>query len=813
MATSSTSTPQDLSEISALIDRGLVQEATTRIEALVIRLKGDGLLLISPDVRRLIEKLLPKRRKKLMALLDALLTQPVRPIQTTRLSALPRSAEIKPKTELARAQRYGFRLNELRDHHIFQWATYYRDSVSYIFKDLLSDFRSADLWQPELDQTSEVFARHAEEIYQRGYQYVAGGSVSNEVAELKSLNGLQRFLYLIINLYLDSRDNVNNPKEARLIWDITSCLLVGVLRGYGRVRFGSVDGWGLLYQQRRSWVPVLGFVTGADAANFFSEAIKNAPFDGLFDTVLPALIAFDQLANKHRGTDFILPRLSRISIGEPARLDITLNTAQYASSQDAIISCFFEGQLSDGGAIDEAISLRATVVVASLSSKIKLWVESRNIIRVVDVAEVAQDLDNAHNFAEIVRAAVEKHALADASASETSGLARNYAREFPLEDPDTRRMYMVERHSVKQLLDQFEQGTGVHLWCSVRRSGKTTAATNLADMTGRSVVIVQTMDHQPHQPELNIFERRVTEVLRQGKPLSPDFFEKVVQECLLSTAPIHSDTRKFVFVIDEYESLFGLLTAVTKNEPDLRFLVALPLLSQMVGFSTRNLLILMGQRPDAHHILLSQNQLSPLARQHNFPLFEHHSGSIDSEFVQFLRRVLTKELPFGPTFADAVYEETSGHPYLTVNLMVDFCDWLIGNGAIQIDSALDANRFSAFSRDRLSPAALQRSPHYAFFQRMLGEYLSEGGRKQEPWLHAVANILQKIAKQHPKIFSCSIVNYSEMAGSLAVATRMTPNQLLASASMSNFLKMHSGQVTPAIRLMARLAGCAVAEIN
>ena len=36
-------------------------------------------------------------------------------------------------------------------------------------------------------------------------------------------------------------------------------------------------------------------------------------------------------------------------------------------------------------------------------------------------------------------------------------------------------------------------------------------------------------------------------------------------------------------------------------------MVALPLLSQMVDFATRNLLIFMGQRPDAYLILSAQS--------------------------------------------------------------------------------------------------------------------------------------------------------------------------------------------------------------
>src|SRR5262249_12126077 len=153
-----------------------------------------------------------------------------------------------------------------------------------------------------------------------------------------------------------------------------------------------------------------------------------------------------------------------------------------------------------------------------------------------------------------------------------------------------------------------------------------------------------------------------------------------------------------------------------------------PLLSQMVAFSTTNLLVFLGQRPDAHFILMSQNQPSPLVQQDSFPLFEHHEHSTSSEFAQFLAKVMTEQLPFAPSFADAVYQESSGHPYLTVNLMVDFCHWLIESNRSLDWIKLTGNDFELFSKDRLAPAVLQRSSHYSTFQQMIADNLSEATR-------------------------------------------------------------------------------------
>ena len=172
-----------------------------------------------------------------------------------------------------------------------------------------------------------------------------------------------------------------------------------------------------------------------------------------------------------------------------------------------------------------------------------------------------------------------------------------------------------------------------------------------------------------------------------------------------------------------------MILAYTSEDVGLRYLVAQPLLSQMVGFAANNLLVFMGQRPAAHLIASPQNDLSAPLRQHNFPLFEHFAGATDTEFTQFLRRVLTDKLPFAPSFADAVFQETSGHPYLTVNLLVDLCDWLIQNRRKEGHGDLDSAVYAAFAKDRLSQAALERSPYYSFFHGMLSEYLRASARR------------------------------------------------------------------------------------
>jgi hypothetical protein len=813
MSSTSGAARQHLSEIAAHIDANRAQAASDAITALFRNQPVESLELLAPELREQIGRLLPRRKRDLSALLEAALSRTSRPpIQVVKAGEIvARSQPARPA--LSSVERYRARLTDLGRFHIFQWATYYRETVLYLFKDLQDELRGSDEWAPTLDAVSKVFSEHALDIFGRGFQHLGGKGVSSEVAEIKSINGLQKFLYLVVTLLLEQRDGIKNSRDARLSWDIASSLIVGILRGYGRLAIDEVTGWSLLRRNLRAWLPPLGFTRGSDAQLLLQEFPGSERPDDIFVTVISALLGVEKFGNRFHGSDFMLPRLSRVAIGEPPRLDLTYTTSETGSTRELIVSCFFQGTVSETRVLAEAVSLRASAVVVKSRGLAKTWIDGQQVSPVLDASEVLPSAEQTENFSEMVRASLEASARAQSDLIDADSLGRNFAREFPLEDPDFRKLFLVERHSVKRLLEQFEEGSGIHLWCSVRRSGKTTAVSSLSDMTARSVVVLQTMDHQPNQPELNVFLKRVREAFAARQAIAEDFFAKVVRECALSNVPIEYEQRKVVLIIDEYETLFGMILAYTSDDVGLRYLVAQPLLSQMVGFAANNLLVFMGQRPDAHLILSSQNQLSPLVRQHNFPLFEHFAGATDTEFTQFLRRVLTEKLPFAPSFADAVFHETSGHPYLTVNLLVDLCDWLILNRRREGHGELDSAVFSAFAKDRLSQAALERSPYYSFFHGMLSEYLSELGRRDEPWLYAVSSVLIQIARKHPRSFGSSLPGFQQIAAPFGPVARATPERLLASAVMSNFLKEHDGQVFPGIRLMARLAASAVPHIN
>lgn len=813
MAAVSAETRGELTEISGLIEVNLVRDASVRLRKLILALPLDELVLASPDIRVQIERFQKQRRRDLRLEFDFRLLR--RSAQGPAQSNV--HEEHDSHSPLAGNERLSVRvesmLQTLASSHIFKWTPNYRDTLLFIVSTALSELPDSEEIESELAVIGQKFALHSEEIFCRGYKFQINRDLSPDVAEIKSISGVQSFLDLVVSIYLEFRQKVTTAKQADVLWGVASSAISGIVRGYGYAWFNDVSGWSVLEKNVRSWVPPMGFCRGTELLSFFEDFPIAQRSEDLQLILGSTLLAVERMAHQFHGDGVLLPRFSRMSTPGPTRLDIGLSAKYGQVNTDLLLTCFWGGCLTSYQPIRAARSARTAAIIGRLDPSVRESIDREQIGGIVDASGLSSDQQQIHHLSELICAQLAEQGLTDESNSDPALMAHNFARDFPLDDPDFRRQFMVERHSVKRLLQDFEGGVGIHLWCSVRRSGKTTAAQELADASGQSVVVAQTMDRLPRQPIQNIFSRRLREAFEANNELSDDFFAQVVRECTLASTATDTSDRRIVFIIDEYESLFALIDAYVRRDRDLKVLVALPLLSQMVDFATKNMLIFMGQRPDAYMVLSAQNQLSPLVQQCSFPLFDHVDNARDTEFSQLLSYVLSENLPFAMSFATAVFEETSGHPYLTVNLMVDFCEWLIDNKFRISGEQLSAQHFANFVKDRLTPAALKRSPHYEFFHGQMAEYLSEQARTDEPWLAAIANILKLIASKHPSKFECPFTSYEQWAAPVGTAARMTAARLLTTGSQANFLNDRNGRVSPGIRLLARLANSSTPNIN
>ncbi|MFD1146049.1 hypothetical protein [Saccharothrix hoggarensis] len=689
-------------------------------------------------------------------------------------------------------------LEDLGRRHIFQWATFYRDTLSQYFEAFLPELESGDkpgLW---LNLVKAGLSHHATDIFQRGYRYQMGHNTAGaHYAITKSLAGLQRFLDLPLEFYSARLAEAHHSGTTRHLRQLCSAMTSGILIGYSNARLDTV-GSKILPRFPGSWVHVLPFLTADDLRELMGNLQPGDLLDGLQDSVLPFVRALDVLLTKDPSAA-PLPALSQYADGN-RRLEVSLQGApSTVGSRRIEVHCYTSARFVDRLQIEEAAGRAVGAVIAPLRADLRIQLLSAE--RLSDIVVATGGGAAAEEPHTRLVALLEDLVYETKSASGQRPIDFNFAAEFPLESPFLTRYSHVYRTSVRRLMQSFERRNGVRLWCSVRRSGKTTAcATDLGSTSGQSVVVAQTCDSTGQMADGDVFYGAIRRALRSGDRLDEDFVGSTVAQCLSA-----STEARVVLVLDEYETLFGDLRTSMIRDPGLRYTVVQPLLNQLVAFTRDNLLIFMGQQPNAHWILTDQNQLSPVVMQDPFPLFSHDAAATSvSEFHELVQKMMSSHVDLHPDFVNLVYAETGGHPFLTGKLLVSFWDWLIDSQRPSSCLApVTPELFVEFTNSCLGHASIVHNHHYEMFKRAAADHLSPTGRANEPWLHSVYSALRALVLASPETFSLPLQQFIALAERTGAGT--SPEDLLSTATRANFLMLESGVVRPRIRLLGRIA--------
>lgn len=766
--------------------RGLLESfQVDKAEELIRRLVAKALSKLPPQqqdldaIRPVIEQFLPKRRKGLLVLLPDSFPAPTSPavyILDDRLTSLARNVMAD--------------LDHLRDHQIFQWSTWYRDVFSSVFVEALALMRSGMPPVRVFDVVVPHVANHTEEIFAKGYAHQTSTLRASRAAALqKALAGLYEFLWIPLELLAESLPSAQSPGDARTARLLASRLLLAILRGFSSLTFGAEKGTQLLQRNEKHWLDCVPFLVPDDIRAFIASFADSDWKEALLRTFLPLAEAFEALSSRGGGS-WMLPRDASFK-RDSRRLEIRAFTSGPATSPYFLVHCYLEASHASSY-IDESLSRGALLIVAPLRPdfRSKLARDPQRYAAVCDSSSTSvQDR---------IATLLVRHIDVLSGTDKTPVLGYNFAREFPLEDPSTRKFFMVARPSVQSLLKTLERETGVHLWCSVRRSGKTTASFDLGADSPNTIVIKQTMEHTSQQPGASRFAERFVNALESGRQLSPDFLVSAIADA--SDAPIPRGTR-VVFVLDEYETLFERLRIASEEHEAMVHRVARPILNQMVQFSHENLIILVGQRPNAYHILMDQNQLSPYVKQSTFPLFAHVSGG-RSELEALLQKALMGQVRFGHAFADRVYGETTGHPFLTIQMMIDLLDWLVDERIPIPGLELTPEVFEAFEARCLNPVAITERGRYGMFQAIVSDAL--GARRRARWLAACYESLRVIGLR--EAFEVPREEFHRWARVALGEANVV--QFLNEAFVANFLVYDEKVVRPKIKLLARIAASA-----
>ncbi len=791
-----------LERLAALIEQPQQRaNAEAQLRGLFVTLGKEELRVYEPDLRQLISHFLPKRRKALEAELDRLVEDDPPPPPPP---PPPRPADTSQRELEKLETRMQENLANLRDRRIFQWSTAYRD---YLFEEFETIAALARDWydpEPVATIVLEQLRTHAHDIFIRGFEHAIEG-LPQDLAIARQLTGLQRFLELPIEIYTARTARADDaPHALRLL---ISATFAGIITGFADCDFQTTTGATTLSTQPQWWAHQLGFIS-APHLRALLNAIGDSSFhQGLSAIALPLATAIDTLINDGRGAA-ALPVISQF-VSDTRRLDIAFRPAALNAGKFIDVHCYLDATATTLQSLEESAARNVALVAARLRSDLHEWVVEHRTLRsvLVNVTDDAADQTRAHTrINELLGYALADHGNA---VRIDQPLRANFAENFPIQQGLLPRVYHVYRASVRELLRTFERRNGVRAWSSVRRSGKTTATFDLASNSA-STVVAQTCTTGARPETDSLFFRRVQQAVDQRERLPHTFFRDTVKSC----APDRpSGASRFVFVIDEYERLFEELGAAEADNAA-RLRVVLPLLDQMAAFSRDNLLVFLGQEPNAHTILMDQNPLSPYVVQDSFPLFRHDKGERRSEFSELLRKVLIEPVRFDATFADAIFDETAGHPFLTVKLLVAFVDWLIQQERLVSQLSFTADDFLEFSPHGLSKLAISRSDEYSFFARAAAWSLSTEGRNRSPWAHAVYTVLTRLAQETWPHLSCSMSDFRALVeDAVPPDLNYTPEYLLTSAERANFFAVDGDHVRPKIKLLARVAGVSTRQVS
>ena len=761
-----------------------------------------------PDIIRIVNEFTKKSRKELLEVLDGRNQGHSDPGQRKAgIARAPKSPSISPTSPLATEFRYA--LDELRERHIFQWSTFYRDCLDSHFDRFLD---AMGLPSPDdlVKALADPLADHAHAIFSQGHDFVRKTHKHTDAIS-KSLGGLSQFLAVPLDYYSARASSVSDYRSAVALRLLFSAALSGILEGYSRVRFDEEKGSNLLARFQRQWVHYAAFLAPRHAERVIACVEPGPLASGLTLSALPLLDVLQRFFNRESDDYWPMPVLGQYSWTE-RRLDISVRPPRNSVSQQLVETrAFLDEGFVTSGDLDHALGRQAPLVIAPLRPDMRKFVNDRERLKaiVISVDQPRADTEEAKRESRLSTAdraftVLDNALYALRSKLEAkSPITYNFAREFPLHHQDKVSFFHVIRTSVRDLLRTFERRNGVRLWCSIRRSGKTTACFDMETTTGDSVIIGQTCGAPPTE-NTAVFYKRVRDAVGSGRMVSDTFVEDIITEC----ASVEINSRRRVLIIDEYETLFGLLKNAVKDNGGIRYSVVQPILDQLVTFAQENLLVFLGQQPDAYFILMDQNQLAPVVTQDSFPLFEHVPRTAVGEFSKLVDKMLSGRIECTAGFLDALHDETAGHPFLTANVLVELVDWLIEKKRPQNDLRLQDADFAEFAHEKLNATRILLSPEYDFFRHAAAAALSEQGYRDNPWLFEVYWVLRELSSANSGAFRVSRADFQEAASHIPIPKGGCPpdcSVLLRTASQANFLSHDDHHVSVRIQALGRIA--------
>jgi len=784
-----------LQQVENEIDSVQVEEAQRRLNSLIRGLGAQDLLSWRQELERILSRFFKKRRKQLEHELT-------RALQTHGIRADNAQAPAPPDQNIQQPEQYleelAEQLRELSDQHIFQWSTYYRDWTGDLMQSLIA---SAELREKVLATVERLICEHTQEIFEKGFTFkVQGQGKPQEVAHSMAVSGLQRFAELAVEHYSAGVIKERDSDRRSALRACASSFLASVLIGFTKCRFAAKTGAQLMASQRVRWFHLLPLL-GAEAISNIAKAMGDgSTADTLKSLIAPLACALDKISSL-RSAGVPLPYISQY-FHEHRRLEVVIraiDSVKHAEQVETFV--LIDPEIPALASLKEAEARGISLVICSLKPDQAASPTAERVQNVlVNINEGSQSKAQFEARAKDILSA----AVTNASARQGDGILEyNIARTFPLNNPFQSRYFHVVRRSVRDLLRELEGTNGIRLWCSVRRSGKTTACNDLGGALPSSDIIFQTCEVTKGDEITGRLYGNIVDYIDSEKPIPKNFLTNILEEIRVGA----SANARLVLIVDEYETLFGRLRGAARTDDSLKYSIVFPLLDQFVAFATENMVVLVGQQPNAHYIFMDQNKLSAYVNQDSFPLFQHAMGATRSEFLDLVERVLTDRFSWTSKFSDSLYSETMGHPFLTVNALVALIEWLLPQRVRISELRFDQALWERFCAEEMGPNRIATNTEYQFFIEAAADAMSEAGRKSNPWLWAVYRALRAFATEIGPHGTCAADEFERLYNRFGLAeSGVGAYEILRTGDDANFFRVDAkNRVSVGIPLLARIA--------
>lgn len=789
-----------LAECEDLLSRNEVNKAFASLMVLLQQGSSEDLTRLQESVKEIVGKFLKNKRRDLTIALQQRLGEQghLDDPRQGRLRGSLQTRTVEYESSLKE------RLNALSRWHIFQWSTYYRDELRAIMADTADLLNFGGHPDEAFALLTRLIGEHSTEIFTKGYRFVSAQNwATSELAVAKSLAGLRSFLDLPIEIYADESSRISSPKDCRTLRRATSRMLAGILVGFTQASLGEVPATELLRRTIKSWAPALPLLEETDF-NRVGSLLNLENLTMVLGRPLRILIRALDEASAKSSVDPVVIMSAAVNLDD-ATIDVTLRpTADSSDTRPLEIAILNGPPETVRHQIEQRVKLGYIACVTDRPAT-AYWGGKFVPKSIADVVvSIPDGLADSNSFLlERLRLRFYESSLA---VRPTTPLRTNIAERFPLENPTLLTFFRVQRPSIRALETVLSTRTGVLLWCSVRRSGKTTGVSELASAIQERSAVFQRCELTGVDKNSRVLFERVCDTLDHSRPLPRDFLRRLVAEA----APMGvAQARGSILILDEYDRLFGRLKAVGRRNEDVRHLIVQPLLDQLVEYATENLLVFLGQQPNAHYIFMDQNQLSAYVQQEPYPLFCHEHGSTRGEFWELISRTFQQTLRFDPSFANAVHDETGGHPFLTVNLLRHHVDWLIVRNIVPSQVVLTRAIFEEFAASHLDKHAIGTCKHYDYFRSAASEALSSDGATDSPWAHATYSLVRELGLHG--VGAKMAVSRSSIEARVTQVLEgvgipgLTCDSFVASAAQSNFVEADRDTVSAKIPLLARIA--------